>query len=182
MKPIKINDKDAINKLNEKLVNLINEQEMMKDRNAYYRKHGTMKGFFDWSDEKAAKVDATIASAPSWQEKAPYRNYLLVNNSAEIRRTKKRIEELSKIQNNEGLEYATDGLGFRVEENKNLMRIQIFFDTKPEADTRTYLKQNGFKWAPSQDAWQRHLNEGGRWAIKRFIEKQRAGGEKCTEQ
>jgi hypothetical protein len=37
-------------------------------------------------------------------------------------------------------------------------RIQIFFDEKPDADIRKKLKQNGFRWAPSNGAWQSYRN------------------------
>ena len=45
-------------------------------------------------------------------------------------------------------------------------RIQIFFDEKPEGDIRQELKSNGFKWAPSKNAWQRQLNENGIRALR----------------
>lgn len=32
------------------------------------------------------------------------------------------------------------------------------------------LKENGFKWAPSQKAWQRQITINGKLAIKRFAE------------
>ena len=51
------------------------------------------------------------------------------------------------------------------------MRLQLFFDEKPDADTRAILKKNGFRFAPSQNnAWQRHLNNGGKYALDRVIE------------
>lgn len=44
-------------------------------------------------------------------------------------------------------------------------------DEKPDAETRSILKSNGFRFAPSQNnAWQRHLNNNGRYALKRVIE------------
>ena len=49
-------------------------------------------------------------------------------------------------------------------------RVQIIFDGKPDADTRTALKQNGFRWAPSQGAWQRMLNQNGIYAAKQVTE------------
>lgn len=170
---IKSDDKEAINKLNEKLVKLIKYQDEMKEANAHYREFGTMKGYSDWSDEKAAKTNANIKKYHSSNQQ-PFPQYALTNNSSEIRRIKKRFEQLSKVQNNESCEYKTEGLGFRVEENKEIMRIQIFFDGKPAANIRMYLNEHGFKCAPSQNyAWQRLLNENGRWAVKRFIEKQK---------
>jgi|GEM_PF-3991231 len=62
-----------------------------------------------------------------------------------------------------------EGEGYRVIENTDITRIQIVFDAKPDADARTILKRNGFRWAPSQDAWQRHLNNNGRHAVKQVL-------------
>ena len=41
---------------------------------------------------------------------------------------------------------------------------------KQEADVRAVLKKNGFKWAPSQGAWQRMLNPAGKYALNRVKE------------
>lgn len=54
--------------------------------------------------------------------------------------------------------------------NRELMRLQLIFDGKPDADTRNKLKANGFKWAPSQGAWQRLLNDNAEHALKRIID------------
>ena len=42
------------------------------------------------------------------------------------------------------------------------MRIQLFFEGKPEPEVRDILKSNGFRWAPSVGAWQRQLNNNGK--------------------
>ena len=36
--------------------------------------------------------------------------------------------------------------------NREDNRLQVFFDGKPDADTRAELKSNGFRWAPSVGA------------------------------
>jgi len=56
-----------------------------------------------------------------------------------------------------------------VVENFEENRLQIVFDGKPSAEVRSELKGNGFRWAPSQEAWQRQLNNGARYAAKRFL-------------
>ena len=50
------------------------------------------------------------------------------------------------------------------------MRLQLFFEGKPEQKVRDILKSNGFKWAPSQSAWQRQLTNNSRYALERVIE------------
>lgn len=59
---------------------------------------------------------------------------------------------------------------FTVIENGPLNRYQILFGGKPAPEIIKNLKQNGFKWAPSQKAWQRQITISGKLAIKRFAE------------
>lgn len=56
----------------------------------------------------------------------------------------------------------------KVVRNKEDMRLQLMFDGKPDEKTRETLKLNGFRWAPSNMAWQRLLNENAEWALKRI--------------
>ena len=60
---------------------------------------------------------------------------------------------------------------FKVVENTEAMRYQIIFDGKPEPEIRDLLKGHGFKWAPSQGAWQRQITANGRYALKEVVEK-----------
>lgn len=50
------------------------------------------------------------------------------------------------------------------------MRLQLFFEEKPEETTRKILKRNGFKWAPSQGAWQRQLTNNAKYSLKIVLE------------
>lgn len=61
--------------------------------------------------------------------------------------------------------------GLRVVENVEQMRIQLLFDGKPCEETRTLLKSYGFKWSPKNMAWQRVLNNNGKYAAGKVIEK-----------
>lgn len=53
--------------------------------------------------------------------------------------------------------------------NFALNRIQIKHEEKPEAETITRLKKNGFKYAPSAKVWQRQNTENGRRAVNAFF-------------
>jgi hypothetical protein len=48
-------------------------------------------------------------------------------------------------------------------------RTQIIFPGKPSAEIRTKLKRAGFRWSPSESAWQRHLSEGAKWEAERVV-------------
>ena len=56
-------------------------------------------------------------------------------------------------------------------ENTDEMRVQFIFDGKPDEETRSLLKYWGFRWAPSQGAWQRQLTSNGKYAAKEVIKK-----------
>jgi hypothetical protein len=56
-----------------------------------------------------------------------------------------------------------------IKRNKDVMRLQIFFDGIPQPETRHKMKSNGFIWAPSNRAWQRLLNDNAEYSIKKLL-------------
>lgn len=152
---IKSDDPHAIEKLTQKLEDCQKNQQDMKDKNAYFRKFGTMAGYPGISEAEANRLDKKIADGYSW-EKQPYPSYSLQNNNQKINRLKKRIAQLTRDK-----EVGFAGWEFNGGEavaNKEDNRLQLFFDEKPSAEQRKQLKENGFRWAPSVNAWQRQLN------------------------
>ena len=68
-----------------------------------------------------------------------------------------RLEKLAKQAEATPIEERTTELnGVQIIDNIEANRIQIIFPGKPDTDTRTQLKKNGFKWAPSIGAWQNY--------------------------
>ena len=59
--------------------------------------------------------------------------------------------------------------GMRVLQNSEKMRIQIFFEDKPDEAMRKVLKSNAFKWAPSEGAWQRQLTNNAIYSFKHYV-------------
>lgn len=173
---IKAGDADALEQLQKKLEKLEALQAEMKAVNAYYRKHGTLKGYKDYTDEKAAKLDEAIKGG-AWG--VPFPSYSLTNNNAKIKNTKSRIAQLERLkeaaeaaqsdESQQGAEYT--GLPFKVAENADIMRLQLFFDGKPDAETRAVLKKHGFRFTPTQNnAWQRQLTDNAKRALQKVIE------------
>ena len=162
---ISSDDPLALVKLQKKLAQLEDTQRMMKAVNAYYRKHKTLDGCTDISENMIVKLKADMASTWHLEDK-PFASFHLSNNNANIKRTRERIAELEKRQT----EAAPEGWTFdggTVEINTSLNRIQIFFDEKPSLDLRSELKSRGFRWAPSQNAWQRQLTDNAISAAKK---------------
>ena len=162
---ISSDDPNAIQKLQDKLEMCEKSQKYMKEVNAYYRKNGTCEGFPGMEAARAARLDESVRQAYSW-DKQPFPSYALTNNSAEIRRLKQRIEKLTVNQEVGFVGWTFDG--GEVVANSEENRLQILFDEKPDEQKRSALKGNGFKWSPSQGAWQRQLNDNAIHAASRM--------------
>ena len=166
---ISSDDPSAADKLREKIAEAEASQENMKAANKVIRKKV--------GDEQ--KVEQLVAmgytSTMAWELLKPdfagrvgFPSYRLQNNNANIRRMKQRLEELDAKADAEDVEQEYDGLTYR--EDTDLNRVQLIFDGKPSSDVRQILKARGFRWAPSVQAWQRQLNNAGKFNAERAIE------------
>jgi len=70
----------------------------------------------------------------------------------------------------ETIKETEENLPFKTVKNNDLMRLQLLFDGKPSEEIRTILKSNGFRWSPSNKAWQRLLNDNALYSLKRVSE------------
>ncbi len=161
---ISADDDLAVEKLTKKLEGLESQQTTMKEVNAYFRKHKTLDGCPELTPEQAEKLKADMAQSWHLDKSKPYPAYLLSNNNANIRRVRQRIEELSSRSEFAG--WTFPGGEAKINEAEN--RLQLIFEEKPDANQRQELKSNGFKWAPSQGAWQRQLNQNAIRAAARI--------------
>ena len=175
---ISADDPAAVEKLQKKLDGLERSQLIMKEVNAYYRKHDTLDGCALLSPEQIGQLKSAMASSYRSSPK-PFESYQLTNNNAEIRRVKDRIEQLSRQAEREFSGWDFDG--GHVEMNREDNRLQVFFDGKPDADTRAELKGNGFRWAPSVGAWQRQLTDNAIRAADRLECIKPLSGEKPSQ-
>ena len=145
----------AIGQLEQKLERLENSQKLMKDVNAFYRKNKTLEGCPLLNEELTHRLEASMEQ-PWHYESKPFASYMLSNNSAEIRRLKKRIGELK--QNAEVGFCGWEFDGGKAVVNQEAGRLQLVFGEKPSPEHRAQLKANGFRWAPKAGVWQRLLN------------------------
>lgn len=98
----------------------------------------------------------------------PHATWELQNIGAEIRRIKKRIEQIKDL---EELDFKDiEFTGGKAILNKEVNRIQILFDDKPSEEVRDILKHRGFKWSRYEKAWQRLYNKNTIYATNRAIE------------
>lgn len=164
---ISSDDPEAIQKLKAKIEKAEKNQQFMKDVNKAQRANDTdTLKTLGLTDDQIAKINKPDFAGRT----IAFPRYALSNNNANIRRMKDRLEGLEAKANmkpREDLIYD----GFKVVQNIQENRIQFIFDGKPDADTRATMKSNGFRWAPSQGAWQRHFNNNGIHAARMVIKK-----------
>ena len=164
--PIDLADPHAREMLTERIEKLKNTLEHSKDINAYYRKNKTMIGFPGMSPEKAEEMTATVKET---LERCPWITqpipaYELTSLRDKIKRTEERLQELDRRQNLTVEEEQHEG--FQIVRNVEIDRLQILFEDIPDADTRTALKSNGFRWSPRYKAWQRQLTDNAERAAR----------------
>ncbi len=172
-------DANAVAKLKAKLDKLEKHQATMKAANAAIRLKDVQKGDAQLKELGYSSEEIKQLRTPDLCGSVGYPSYELTNNNANIRRIKDRIAGLEKEAQRaaERADVApVEGDGYKLVENAELCRIQFIFDGKPDEDTRSLLKSYGFRWSPSQGAWQRMLNDNGRYAAERIRERLAANG------
>lgn len=162
--PIKSDDPQAVEKLNAKLEACQKHHDLMKSVNSYYQKNGTAVGCPGIVESQAKAIDNKIQNGRYWN--LPFPSYALQGSSQEIRRLKQRIAELT--HNREVGFVGWDFEGGKAVANRENNRLQLLFDEKPDEARRTELKRNGFHWSPSEQAWQRLLNDSAIYSASRI--------------
>ncbi|MBW9250212.1 MAG: DUF3560 domain-containing protein [Acidithiobacillus ferriphilus] len=165
-------DPEALEKLKVRVETLKTAQERMKAANAAIRKHQK-----DGPEAQQAALEglgfqpeqAKSLLTPDVMGTVGFASYSLSNNNANIRRLEERIQTLKKAQKLEDRETRYDW--GTVRENKEVNRIQFRFDERPDADTREVMKKSGFRWAPSESAWQRQWTGNAVYAARDVIKK-----------
>jgi Domain of unknown function (DUF3560) len=110
---------------------------------------------------------ATKLITPDFAGRVGIAAYELTNLGGNIRRIEARIKQLESNAARQETPPETYG-DIRVEESEN--RVRIYFPGKPDAAVRDRLKSRGFRWSPTEGAWQRMASNGA-WYEAREIAK-----------
>jgi len=188
---IRSDDPNAVEALQAKHDSLKRENEIAKKANAIIRKYaqydrfGTKEVKFDKGktrDEVVAdlvalglsdRVANSVLTPPSWGELG-FPAYHFANNNGQMAQIRKRMESVGKEQTRQAaqgdVETEYSG-GVTVKEDTGDGRIKISFPGKPSKEVIESLKRGGFRWSPTNGTWQRHLNNGGRYAVDDVLSK-----------
>lgn len=158
-------DPEALQKLKFKLKGLQELHEFMKAANKCIKKQ-----------DKTGFLALPFATEQLWVElftpdrfkRAGFPSFKLTNNNATIRATEKRMEELSRKITKPVFDEVINGV--RIYENTEANRLQLIFEGKPEEKIRKELKGHGFRWSPTEGAWQRHISDYALYAAKQITQ------------
>ena len=163
---IKSGDSDAVERLEEKLAGLKEDQERMKVANKFIRLKNVEKGNEGLTNMGYSEKEIKELREPDFCGRVGYPPYMLQNNNANIHRVEGRLKQLKAAK--ERGSRKEENRYFRVVENTEIMRLQIFFDEKPVQYIRSILKKNGFKWSYKNGCWQRQLTDNARYSLERI--------------
>jgi hypothetical protein len=144
-------------------------QTKMKAANAAMRK----------GDDAALRAlgfdDARIAQLkkPDAIGRKGFPDYALTNNNAEIRRLKDRLVDVRKRIDGAAAqepESDEDPTGPRIVQDTEANRVRILFEGKPDEATRAMLKKAGFRWSPTNSAWQRQLTQAALAEARKIVD------------
>lgn len=109
---------------------------------------------------------------PDFVGRTGYPSYELTNHNALIKRLRAKAEFARKAADaeNSGAANDVEVAGVQVEFDRSAERLRLVFDGKPEPDVIAMLKSNGFKWSPSNGAWQRQLTSNAIHGANRVLE------------
>ena len=122
-------------------------------------------GVYRYTPEMGGKKPDCQMEASRGYYGKPFATYQLSNNNAEIHRIEGRLKKLRAAKTEGNTE--SENEYFRTAENAEIMRLQLFFDGKPEAEVRDILKKNGFRWSRKNNCWQRQLTDNARYSLER---------------
>ncbi len=161
---IRSDNPEALELLREKLAKLQAGHKAMVDANKVIRKSPKN----ELTEEKrVALIALGIPEKEHAELFAPrygrpgFASFSLSNSTGNIGNVKKRIAELEA---REGFETCNEFInGIEIVQNVEENRVQIFFQGKPDDDTRTDMKRHGFKWSRRNGCWQTWLKH---WNVR----------------
>lgn len=172
--PISSDDPEAVTKIKAEIEQLKKVQALAIATNKIVRDEKLTR------EEKIAKMIASGLNSrnakgsltPDFAGKLGFPSYALSNNAANIRRLEARVVQLTRLRAQDGGDITVDVAGIgevRIADSVEDNRLRLYFSSKPSYELREKLKGNGFKWAPSEGAWQRYRGPNALYATRQIL-------------
>ncbi|MDV3429134.1 MAG: hypothetical protein LIR50_19250 [Bacillota bacterium] len=152
------NEYDDINNIEAKISSIINSDKIIRtdDKNALEKLRDKLKAA---QEEHQQYKDYNIKAKKEGTDRYP--SYVLTNSNARIRQIKKRIEQLEKLEQQKEVAKVEgnkeiDINGIKIVDNLEANRVQIIFGFKPDKEIRDKLKRFSFRWSPKNEVWQHY--------------------------
>lgn len=154
---IYLGDDDCVERLQERLDELVKLQDNMKAANKIVKSQKLSNEQIRQQLSELGFSDKQINEVltPSFTGKIGFASCTLTNNNRRISDTKKRLEQAKKMKTTENKEYYVGEVRFVENSRKN--RLQLFFPEIPDKALRQQMSNNGFRWCSSNGCWQSYL-------------------------
>jgi hypothetical protein len=161
---ISSDDPEAVVKLREKIEQAEAHHAMMKAANKLLKAKTLDRAALNAIGLADDMIDHLLK--PDFCGRIGYADYSITNSGANIRTMKKRLEYLQAQNEKESTEETINGI--RIFNNTDENRVQMFFPGKPAEEVRKALKSSGFRWSPTQGAWQRQCSNSALWSAQKI--------------
>lgn len=142
--------------------------EEMKKVNAEYR--AFLAGKAVVSEEKLQAFQKHKEGHEIYR-RAFYQTFQLTNSLARIKHAEQMLKDaIRKQETAPTVVEAKEVEGVQIVHNTTENRLQLIFDGKPTEAVRNILKKNGYRWSPTQGAWQRQLTQNALYSLDRTLE------------
>lgn len=182
------------NKITGEMVAYVNRVRAARKKEAYYAEHPEARPIMSGDADAVERLKLKLESAKKYHAQLKEVKALIKKGEDNIEACKKVGLPKPVVWHSFNIQYANKAVkeleakiaklesvkakapkeieinGARVIENTEAMRLQIFFNGKPEREIIELLKSNAFKWAPSIGAWQRQLTESALYAFRTYVE------------
>jgi len=155
-KPICTADPQAIEKLADRLQELQELRNDMKNANALWRKTQRKKAA-EAADEQTSELFIQGYRASNQDDTEPYSSLDLDYNYYEIMKARSRMKEIVHLRGMDYFGWEFDG--GKAVANYDTNRLQVFFDGELTESQKYRMNHYRFAWNPSALAWERKLNE-----------------------
>lgn len=151
-RPIMSGDSDAIERLTKKLEDAKKYHSQLKEAKALIKK---------------GVSNAEASAQVGLPEPVQWHSFNIQYANKAVKELEAKIANLAVVKATPSTETIISGI--KIVENTEAMRLQLFFNGKPASEIITLLKKNGFKWSPSNMAWQRQLTNNAVYSLNQFI-------------